>query len=644
MRSADPVVRPLTLTRAGGLGLVAVLAVCAPRVVRAADVSPDAVILVWEQRWTQQADGALVYHERKHVQLNDERAYREFADPRITYHADNDRLEILVGRVRRPDGTYRELPPYAHVEVSPDASAGWPAFARIRQHLLVMSGIEPGCVVELEYRVTSRPGSRRPLAADLRLDHAYPVVQRLVEVSVPAGTELAHVSRNTADHVFQEQAAPDGRRTYRWIFRDLSASPDEPQASPWPARCPRLAFSVAGSAEHWLASRLAWVEAAADSSDTIRKLAAEWAQGQRDPRDIVRAIQQRLATTFNLVEFDVSWRPAALRPASEVVESNYGLPEEAAALFLALVRAAGVTARPVILVQDDVWLARAPQDGMVAAWAIRVSAAMDAAGQETPGPSDELWEARAGRITREGSWAGCRVLSGAATGPAPEAQALPPWRSASESQLIIGGKVRLADDGGFTAEVTLRTSGLFAASEKLRTFDAQKERVAALVGRVLPEVAVESFAVSTLTDGRFDVSARVKSSRPLRKVGGQYLLQLPQDGPFLADVPLTLAWERRRCPVRIPGPFEEHVDLSFELPAGWTIELAPNAVARREGAWGAVEQAVESAGGGLILRRAVSVIRPELLPEEFNALRAALNTLRSDAARTAVLLPGQKAR
>jgi len=644
MRSGDPANRPVTLTRADGLRLVAVLVAFAPPVLGAADVSPDAVIQVWEQRWTQQADGSLVYHEKKHVQLNDERAYREFADPRITYHADNDSLEILVARVRRPDGTYRELPPYAHVEVSPDASAGWPAFARLRQHLLVMSGIEPGCVVELEYRVASRPGSRRPLAADLRLDHAYPILQRLVEVNVPQGTELAYTLCNTADQPPGQQTGPDGQRTYRWVFRDLPANPDEPQAPPWQTRCARLAFSVAGSAEQWLASRLAWIEAAADSSDSLGKLANEWAQGQHDPRDVVRAIQQQLATTFNFVEWDVPWRPAMLRPASEVVESNYGLPEEAAAVFLALVRAAGVTARPVILVRDDVWLARAPQDGMVAAWAIRLSLPRDPAAPQAPALSEELWEARAGRITREGSWAGCRVLSAEGTTAPAELQALPPWRVASESRLIIDGKVRLADDGGFTAEVSLRASGLFAASEKLRAFDAQKERIAALVGRVLPEIAVESFTVNMLADGRFDVSARVKSSRPVRKLNGQYLLQLPQDGPFLADVPLPLTYGQRRLPVRPAGPFEEYVGLSIELPAGWTIEVAPDAVARREGAWGAVEQTVESADGRLTLRRSVSVNRPELSPEEFNDLRVALNTLRSDAARTAVLAPGQKTR
>ena len=143
----------------------------------ARNAPPDAVIELWQQDWTLSADGSSVYHEKKHTRLNSDRSYDDLADPRITYNATTDKLEILVARVKRADGTYRELPDYCHVEVSPDASQGWPAFADIRQHLLVMSGVEEGCVLEMEYRITSQPGSKPYLAGDLRLDGRYPVPQ-----------------------------------------------------------------------------------------------------------------------------------------------------------------------------------------------------------------------------------------------------------------------------------------------------------------------------------------------------------------------------------------------------------------------------------------------------------------------------------
>jgi hypothetical protein len=130
---------------------------------------PDAVIELWEQHWTLGADGSTVYYNKQFVRLNNDRSFGEFADPRLTYDVATDKLEIMHARVKLADGSYRELPDYSHVLVTPDATSGWPSFANIRQHLLVMSGIEPGCVVELEYQITSAPGARSGWAADVRL-------------------------------------------------------------------------------------------------------------------------------------------------------------------------------------------------------------------------------------------------------------------------------------------------------------------------------------------------------------------------------------------------------------------------------------------------------------------------------------------
>jgi len=599
--------------------------------------APDAIIELWEQHWTLNADGSTVYHEKKHVRLNNERAHDEFADPRMTYNVDTDQLDILVARVKRPDGTYCELPPYAHVLVSPHATAGWPAFANIRQHLLVMSGIEPGCVVELEYKITSKPGAKSYLAADLRLDHRYPVVQRTIEVTVPDGVKLSYV----LDNLSTEKAAPPGEHgPYRWTFRDLPANPDEPQAPPWPTRCPRLAFSTAGSPERWLKADLDRINAVADQSEAIGKLAKEWAKGKQGDAEIVRAIQEKLAATFNFVDFDVAWRPARLRPASEVAECNYGLPEEAAALFLSLVRAMGIETQPGVLVVEDDWLAGAPQDGMVAACVVALYPRMDARGQYDLSIGADLREARRGRIVREGQWAGYRVFPPVSDARS-ERQYLPlrRWTYAAESRLGVTGKVTLAEDGNLAGSVSLRTSGLFAASEKLRTADEQKSRISGLVERLLPKVNVESFTVTALADGQFDVDAKVKSGEPLKKVNGRYVLPLSQDGPFLADVALPLAGGERLLPVRLPGPFDERIVLTLEWPEKWALEAQPSGLPRVYGTWGVVEQAVAPDVHGLTLTRHTTVNQAELSEADSLALRRPLNELRSERARTLILKP-----
>ena len=480
---------------------------------------PDAEVLLWERDWTLNADGSSVYHEKKHTLLASDRVYRELADPRITYNAATDKLEILVGRVRRADGTYRELPDYSHVEVSPDATQRWPAFADIRQHLLVMSGVEAGCVLEVEYKITSKPGSKPYLAADLRLDAAYPVRRHTISVDVPPGTKLRAVLSGLPG-----ERKPTASTASEWNFADLPARPEEPHSPPWQVNCARLTFSTAGSPTDWLERRLGQIEAAADDSELVQELAAEWTKDHKGADDKLRAIQEKLAARFNFVDFPVAWRPATIRPASEVAACNYGLPAEAAALLLALARAADLSAEPAVLVPDHVWLEGVPQDGLIAAYAVVL---------DTP-DGLEIWDAHDGLVDRQG-WAGHTMLR--AYLDKIERTRLASWTAADESRCRVRGEITLDEEGAFTGEVTFRTTGLFVAPESLRTSDDQKKRVSALLEHVLPLAKVESFSVTTLAAHEFEITAQIESSKPLKKVGEAFCLQLAENGPYAVDVP-----------------------------------------------------------------------------------------------------------
>ena len=111
--------------------------------------------------------------------------YRALGDPRIAYNADNQKVEVLEARTRLPNGKFVDLADYSTVEVAPDASGGWPAFGGLHQRVMVMGGIEAGCVLETEYTIMTKAGARPYLAADLRIDRRYPV--RAVRLSGALG-------------------------------------------------------------------------------------------------------------------------------------------------------------------------------------------------------------------------------------------------------------------------------------------------------------------------------------------------------------------------------------------------------------------------------------------------------------------------
>ena len=360
--------------------------------------TPDAAYELWEQEWTLKSDGAIVYRDKRHIRLNSDRSYRDFGNERITYNTETDDVQIIEARTRLPGGGYVGLEDYSTVEVSPDDAAGWPAFANIRQKASVMGGLEAGCVLELEHKITTKAGTRPYLAADLRIDDTYPVRSRTVIVTVPRGHELSPAvsGLDEGQYAYSFEQRADGRATHRWDFAGLDANRREPQSLPWQERGVRLSFTTAPDTDAWIKGRLAAIDTAASESALITKLAQEWTEDETTDAERLSTLQEKLSGTFNFVDFDVAWRPADPRPANTVVQYNYGLPAESAAAFLALARAAGLPVQPAMLVADEDWVEKAPQAGMVAAYVLT---------HENP-DGTEIWHPRHGRIWRDQRWAG----------------------------------------------------------------------------------------------------------------------------------------------------------------------------------------------------------------------------------------------
>lgn len=588
---------------------------------------PDAEILVWHQGWHLNPDGTVTLTEKQHVRFNNERAFGDLADPRITYNVDTDKLELLVARTRLPDGTYRELPSYGRVEVAPGGVAGWPAFAGLRQAVLVMPGLEPGAVTEVEYRLTRSADAARYLVADVRLDHRYPVRERRVEVGMLRHAKIEPQVVNLPSDQYRTSVRSEGERVI-WTLEagPLPENPDEPQCPPWYERCPRLALSSAGDGHAFIHDRLADMDGLAGAvDDDLRAAATTWTAGLTDPQARLRALQEKLAATFSVVDMPAAWRTGKLRSAAECLRSGYGLPDEAALTLLALARAVGLDAQPAIVTTDAAWLAAAGQDSMVGAFIVTLAGDRDGLG----------WDPRYGRVARDGRWFGASVRGPSSI--AAGAGALPAWNDPDESRLVCSGSIKIGADGNYSGALVIRLTGLFVTSEALRAEGAQKSRLQAIAKRVLPDVQVESFVVRELSTGRFEAELKVKSAAALPRLGGAWRFCWPADAPFGADVPLPLAASTRRLPVRLVGACTEQIDLAIEWPEGWEASITPRALPAVSRPWGSVEQGVTLEPARLRLSRTVRLAERVMSPATFGEVRGAINALRGESARLLVV-------
>ncbi len=587
--------------------------------------APDAVIQLWEQRWTLEPDGTLHRREHKKIQMVTTRLERLLGDPRLDHCAGTDELIIHTARTIRPDGTVQPVPDYAINLVGPDDVAGWPAYRQWRQTVISSVGIEPGAVVELDYEVITRAGVVPWLEADLNLQDAQPITERVVSVTLPEGLPL-HYRLDRA----QPETAPARGATgeYVWRFTNLPAVPVEPQSPPWKESSGRLRFSICPSAGAWTTAYLTRAEQAGPPDEAIRAFVTQAAEDQTTPRARIEAVSKKLQDTFNLVDSPKTIRELNCRTVSEVFATNYGNPLEAGALFAAVMRALGHTPTLYLAVRTPDWDSALPTASDLAGLVVSVDL-----------PDETVYiHPGHGVFRNPGTWGRHALLR---VDPAGQVQSLAVLQrgEADGSELHVSGAIDLDGEGMASGELRVRLTGAFFDPDSLDSADSQSRRLKSLLGGVLSGFEVRKHSVTTLSADVFQATVSVASKEPLQSLDKNRAMLLGGGPASLADFPMPLDRSDRRNDVRLAGRFRESVDLTVKLPKKWSATVLPAAMPAVEGDWGRAEQIVEETDGSVRFRRTIEVRQDTLSPAVFAGLRDAMNTLRTDAARLLVCAP-----
>ena len=584
----------------------------------------DAIILRWDQHWTVEKDGTVHRRDHRWMKLLNSRPIRRYADPRLDFVNGREELIIHTARTHLPDGTILPVPDYSFNIVGPDDVAGWPQYADWQQMVVSFGGIEPGAVLELDYELVTPAGVLSWIDADLHVREDYPIVERLVAVTVPEGVTLSHQ--------FDDPSGPDsgwalsvvdgpGTKQYRWVSRNLPGARQEPQSPPRHRQRGRLRFSTCPSATKWASTILDPVNSAAQSDDTIKQFAEATIKDEADPTERVHQIAKKLRDSFNVVSSRKTMRSLQCRPAAEVLRSNYGNPLESAALLSAALRSLGMKPSLHVAVDATRWDSSDRMAPTESAFAGVVVAVDRPDGMVFVHPQH-------GPFRNPGHWGRHRLLSVDAAGSLEETYVYARGEE-RPSELQIVGRISVGSDGEATGQVRIQATGLFFDPAKLETDDAQKALIAGLVERLLSDFEVSDHSVATLSERTFRATASVATKESLRNHKELHVLRFGEGPVFLADVPMPLARSYRRADVQLAGRFRESVDVVIELPEKCTPSILPAEVAPVEGRWGAASQTVEVTDSGVRLRRNVTVTLETLTPDDFEELRLAVNDLRA---------------
>ena len=121
--------------------------------------TPEALFRKLHKTYTLRPDGSQEMRVRKELTLHTHAAMNSlYGETFITYDPQYQELKIHESYTRQKNGTIIRTPDNAFVEVLPANAANAPAYNRLKEMVVVHTGLELGATIYLDYSIISRPG------------------------------------------------------------------------------------------------------------------------------------------------------------------------------------------------------------------------------------------------------------------------------------------------------------------------------------------------------------------------------------------------------------------------------------------------------------------------------------------------------
>ena len=307
-----------------------------------ADAAPasEAEYRKLSKAWTLNPDGSQEYRFSMELTLFTHSAMNStYGESFIVYDPEYQTLNINSSYTVRKDGTIVETPPNAFVEVLPAAAAGAPAYNRLKEMVVVHTGLELGATIVLDYTVTSKAGYLPGLDISGPVEQSSPVREYTLSVSVPEGTALDYSLSGLRTKPSEDSSA--GLRTLTWKLRNVKAAS-------------RLPDTYHFDSPYFEANTLASSGAAAgivsrqlddgESNPVLKSLAAEITRDASDDTGKLKAIYAHIRNGYAHIPLGLGTCGYRIRPAEEVAGSAYGTDAELVNVLQGLLEAAGLEA------------------------------------------------------------------------------------------------------------------------------------------------------------------------------------------------------------------------------------------------------------------------------------------------------------
>jgi hypothetical protein len=316
-----------------------------------ASAANDAEYVKMQKTYTLNADGSQEYRCNTELTLYSHVAINGgFGETFIVYDPAYQQLKINSSYTKQKDGNIVKTPDNAFVEVLPRQAADAPAYNRLKEMVVVHTGLELGATVYLDYSIISKPGYSSDIDIFEPLRQSVPVKSYTLTVVTPETKKLNYSLCNIA--ASPSETVSNGKRLMTLNIANLQSNSREPLVSMLNLDQPYFSATTCPSAAEALS--LAYKQFALSDNPVVSLKAKVLTESKSDDFEKLSEIVKFVVNDIDNSALTLSETSYRLRSVEEVLSTAYGTEVEKVNLLNALLNAAGLNSEPAAMMKTDV--------------------------------------------------------------------------------------------------------------------------------------------------------------------------------------------------------------------------------------------------------------------------------------------------
>ena len=318
-----------------------------PTSAKAPDFSKEAIVYEkYLTRVREEADGAGVRTTKVRARILADAGVKDMAVLEFTYTASNQQMEIGRVCVTKPDGTVVVTPPYNIQDMPADVSREAPMYSDIHEKHVAVKGLGVGDVLEYEATLrTLKPDVPGHFWLEYSFEKNSIIENEELDLDLPADKVVRVASSDLQPTV----TTANGRKLYHWASSNLTRpDPDAPPKSTkhWKPSVQVTTFASWEQVGAWYASLQ---KDPLTVTPAIQAKANALTKGLTTDEEKLRAIFAAVALHIHYIGLDFGIGRYQPHPADDVLSNEYGDCKDKSTLLIALLKAAGIEAWPVLI-------------------------------------------------------------------------------------------------------------------------------------------------------------------------------------------------------------------------------------------------------------------------------------------------------